>query len=346
MTNRLTLILLLLANLAGTSAVAETSLRHTPNWSEADALAAIGSVDTAAETAKLNQLAGSGDSAALLEKAAAIHENDQWPAPAREFVLFNLARSLADFPPGQIDTEVPAYLASLPVDVRIVHPDHPGFAVPMFNVAAAATGAAVEWERQAASLEASELIRHGQQGWLDAYIQATPVQRNGFRRSVATYADPELTGLAELALDQAEAHPGLAVIATMAGLRLGNSWLFTRSLTWNEDAGLAEMLRLSREVFQPKDLQKVLVNAVQLAPTSTASLVIAELAPTLLDQPRVEDLMFELLGDRDLGASAALALSQSQATRVRSRLATVAGEDSGIAARRAGLALSSTGGAR
>lgn len=339
MTNRISLILLLLASIAGTSAAADTSSPYTPNWTEVDALAAIGSVDTATESAILSQLAENGDSDALLKKATAIHENPEWPAPAREFVLFNLARSLGDYPPGQIDAEITRYLASLPTEVRIAHPDHPGTSVPMFNITAAATGAATEWERQAASLEANGLIGAGPQGWLESYVQATPVQRDGFRRSLAAYPDPELTDLADAALIQAATHPELAVIATMAGLRLGDSDLFSSSLEWNDHHGLAEMIRLSREVFRPADLLKILQTAVHQAPAPTASLVIAELAPALLDRTEVVELMIDLLGYPQLGASAALVLSYGDSPRMHARLTAVSQDATELAAKRAGLAL-------
>lgn len=339
MANRITLVLILLAILSCKTALAETPLQYKPNWNEFEALAAIGSVDTKTETTKLKQLARSGDSAALLEGAIAVHENNDWPAPARAFVLFDLARSLGDLPAGRIDKEVTSYLAALPADVRIAHPDHPEASIPMFNIAAAASGATVEWERQAAALEAKEMIRSGPQAWLDSYLQATPDQRDGFHRSAARFAEPELAGLAEAALDQAETHPELAVIATMAGLRLGDTGVFNSSLIWNDRHGLAEMIRLSREVFPQGDLQKILLNTVQQAPVSTASIVIAELAPALLDQPPVENLLIELLGDAQLGASAALVLSNSDSPRMHARLTTISHDDPGLAAKRAGLAL-------
>jgi hypothetical protein len=340
MTRRTALILLLLAILTGTSAAAESLTLNKPNWSETDALAAISSVDTAQETGRLSQLASSGDSAALLERAMEVGDNAAWPLPAREFVLFELARSLGDLPAGQVSSEVTDYLASLPARVRIAHPDHPGASMPMFNVAAAAKGATVEWERQAAAAEADRLIVAGRQQWLDAYLQATPAQRAGFRRSAANYSDPELAALAEIALAQSSQHAELAILATMAGLRLGDSTLFSQSLTSDSDHSLAEMIRSSREFFPRADLQVILLSTVQQAPPPTAALVIAELAPGLLDQPAVEDLMFELLGDRQLGASAALVLSSAETPRRRARLAAVAGDSPELAAKRARLALS------
>ena len=332
-------MLLLLAGLACTYAAAESSPATPSNWEEADAIAAIASVDTVTQISELNRLATTGDSAALLERAVAIHEYADWPAPAREFVLFNLAMSLGDMPHGQVDREVTDYLVSVSPVVRVEHPDHPAASVPMFNIAAAAYGAMAEWERQAASAEAHDLISLGPHAWLDAYLRVTPVQREGYLRSAATYTDPELTGLAEAALGRVEAHPGSARIATMAGLRIGDPVLFSDSLKSNEHNGLAEMIRASTEVFPPGEQQNILLQAVRHAPASTASLVIAELAPALLDQPLIENLMFELLADLNLGASAALALSKSDSPRHRTRLTQISLDEPGLAASRAALAL-------
>jgi hypothetical protein len=212
--------------------------------------------------------------------------------------------------------------------------------MPMFNVAAAAKGATVEWERQAAAAEADRLIVAGRQQWLDAYLQATPAQRAGFRRSAANYSDPELAALADFALTQSSQHPELAILASMAGLRLGDSTLFSQSLTSGSHHSLAEMIRSSREFFPRADIQAILLSTVQQAPPPIAALVIAELAPGLLDQPAVEDLLFGLLGDHQLGASAALALSIGDSPRRRARLAAVSGNSSQLASRRAQLALS------
>lgn len=339
MMNRTTLISLLFAVLAAASAAADHSPQYPPNWTEIDALVAIGSVDTASQSAELNRLARSGDSSSLLEGAIAVHENTEWPAPARESVLFGLARSLGDLPPGQVDREVTDFLTSLSSDVRIAHPDHPGNSIPMFNIAAAATGATFEWDRQLAALEASDLIGQGQLAWLEAYIQATPVQRNGFRRSAAAFTNQQLYGLAEAAMRQAPTHSELAVIASMAGLRLGDTGLFTRSLTWNDHYSRVEMIRLSGEVFQHEDLRIILLDTVKQAPAPTASLVIAELAPALLYRTEVQNLMFELLGDPQLGSSAALVLSNHDSSRTQARLTEMSRGAPGLAAKRARLAL-------
>lgn len=341
---RTALPLLILSLLSTPLTYAQTSM--PPNWNEADALAVIGRVDTAPEVQNMRLLMQKGDSAALLESAIAIRENTSWPAPAREFVLFSLAQSLSDIPPGLIDNSVTDYLSAQQPTVRVAHPDRPTASVPMFNIAAATAGALAEWERTAARSRANELIRTGRQHWLEAYLEASPVERGGFRVSAATYADPDLSGLADLALQKSVSHPELTVIATMAGLRLGDADMVGQSLARNRQPGLPEMMRASRDVFQPAELQQILRDAIHLSPAPTASIVIAEIAPTLLDQSAVRDLMFELLANRELGASAALVLSSSPSGRIHRRLAEVAASDSGMAAQRAGLALRMAGGDR
>ena len=76
------------------------------------------------------------------------------------------------------------------------------------------------------------------------------------------------------------------------------------------------------------------------APAPNAALSIAQLAPGLLHQPAALELIIALLGDRELGASAALALSHSTDPNLHERLYEVAGKDQGLASERAALALS------
>jgi hypothetical protein len=74
------------------------------------------------------------------------------------------------------------------------------------------------------------------------------------------------------------------------------------------------------------------------------------LAPGLLHQPEVTELLFDKLGDLDIGPAAALALSASKDPAVRMRLEEYAGAGTGLGATRAAIALetarNAAGGAR
>lgn len=102
---------------------------------------------------------------------------------------------------------------------------------------------------------------------------------------------------------------------------------------------IAGHIRRAGKVFDPSELEAIVLAVPRLADTATASLVIAELSPSLLFYPAVTNLMFDLLDHPGLGSSAALVLARSGNERVLWRLSDVAARGNNIAAQRASLAI-------
>jgi ATP phosphoribosyltransferase regulatory subunit HisZ len=84
----------------------------------------------------------------------------------------------------------------------------------------------------------------------------------------------------------------------------------------------------------------LLNHTLNQASDSRASLAIAHLAPTRLEDPAIREMMFNTLADQNLGAAAALVLSASPDPEIQSRLREIASEKDGLAQHRAALALS------
>lgn len=114
---------------------------------------------------------------------------------------------------------------------------------------------------------------------------------------------------------------------------------FVRSIAAGGDAETAARIRAARGIYDPAELEFIVASAPAMRDMATASLVLAELSPGILDRPETTDLLFSLLEHRKLGATAALALANGGNEAVFERLATLASSNEGLAAKRALLAI-------
>ena len=114
---------------------------------------------------------------------------------------------------------------------------------------------------------------------------------------------------------------------------------FLRSVSATGGVGTAARLRSARSMFNPEELEYIVAAAPGMQDTQTASLVLAELSPGILDRPATVDLLFSLLDHRELGATAALLLAGSGSEAVFERLAELASGGNDLDAKRAALAI-------
>jgi hypothetical protein len=133
--------------------------------------------------------------------------------------------------------------------------------------------------------------------------------------------------------------PTHAGAAARAAEPLRDSESFLGFISAASGPEIAGHIRWAVEVFDPSELESIVLAVPRMADTATASLLIAELSPRLVFHPAVTDLMFDLLDHPGLGSSAALALARSGDESVLRRLSDVAATGNGIAARRAALAI-------
>jgi hypothetical protein len=80
--------------------------------------------------------------------------------------------------------------------------------------------------------------------------------------------------------------------------------------------------------------------SLQSGSETKAALAIAQLAPTLLDEPAVRKMLFSTLADRNLGAAAAMVLGASPDPGIQAQLSEIASNKKGLARQRAALAIS------
>ena len=114
--------------------------------------------------------------------------------------------------------------------------------------------------------------------------------------------------------------------------------LFITAAVNGNSEGLPDALRRAHTVFDDSEQATILERSVKEADPANAALAITELGPGLSHRPEIEQLLFDLLGDAQLGASASLVLQQSADPLVEARLDALAASNQGLAARRAALA--------
>lgn len=333
------------AAVAVTTAVHGSSLPG-PTWKESEAVVAIESVDTARELRTLHELARMSDSDALLQRLAETGERSEWPAPAREFVLFSFARSLSDLPPGAVDARVLDLLAATRPEVRLAHPDDDRLGIPMFNIPAATAGARTEWRRQRASRQASERLARGADDWIDGFLAAGRAEREGFLDRLESADRRQVEDLAVVIDSRLENEYALAAAGAWAGILLHDADLYAHALSGRPPPGLAELARRATAAFDAALALRALSRLAAAAPDATTAVMVAEWAPTLLRSDEGTERLFELLDDDGLGLAAALAIARHGDSSARSRLATIASGEQVTPARHAAIALSGTVGRR
>lgn len=315
------------------------ALLPEPNWTLQEARDAAAQVDAVAAVKPLFQLARAGRDEDLLRALVSVAERADWPAPARERVLHAFALGLADLPPGAVSRDVTDWLLGYQPQTLVPHDDYPLAGVPLYGIGTAAAGALHSWERQVAAAEASRLLQQGTEAWLEAWLVASPARQRGFMDALEGAGAEPLRGLADQSLERLPAEPGLTAVAARAGILLADPAVLQGAVAAGGGPALAPALRSAAQTLDEIERADLLLHAIRHAPAVNASLAIAELAPGLLHQPEVAELLFTRLGDRTLGPAAALALSKSKSPAVRERLEQLAVSGAGLQAQRAVIAV-------
>ena len=312
-----------------------------PNWQRAEAMQAISRADTQNRLKPLFQLARTGSSTELLNALQAIGRDPELAAPAKDYLVFSFALGLSDLDPGAVNREVLDFLSHYRVRVLVKHDDHPGMAVPLFNVRAAVAGVQNRWERHQARNRAEDLLQGPADQWLVSYLAAGPVARRGYVDAL-DMAGPEQTrvlgGAALLRLDR---YPELTHVTARAALVSGDRDLLRQAVSKGSGPDLSKVLKSAAVELGAEDRIDLLSQTMALDSYRKAALAIAHLAPSLLDQPPVREMLFKTLADRSLGAAAALVLGASGNPEIQARLNEIASNKPGLEGQRAELAIRS-----
>jgi len=330
---------ILAAALCSPPALAERALPQ-PNWSPAEAQRAVAETDLLETLRPLFELARSQQDTRLLQELRRLADDDSVSLPVRERVLFEFAIGLSDLDRLTVAAGVLDFLRDYQPRVLVPHEDSRELGVPLYNIRAAVAGARHEWERQAGAARARALQPIPGDTWLAAYLSAGPAQRKGYLDRLEVLPEPSLRSLAGQAANRLPGEPELTPIVLRTALLLSDVELLQQAVVSGVGPGLALSLRKTVPALDESERASLLAHAIRYAPAVNAALAVAELSPGLVHRADTITLLFDSLGDPDLGAASALALSRDASPAVRARLAELAEQKRGMASSRAALAVS------
>ncbi len=308
-------------------------------WNRGLAMQTIRNSDTQAQLKPLFQMARSGNSEALLDALSAIERNTAITAPVRDYLVFSFAVGLGDLDAYAVSMEVLDFLSVYEMQTMVAHDDHSRMIVPLFNVRAAASGVKNHWDRQQASTLAMNLMQKHPDLWLASYLSASSAQRRGFGDALGSATTEQLGALGLAALDRLHENPELTLIVAHAAMISGDFELLKESISRGSGPDLPLILKTASTRLRADERTELLSHALQLGSDTKAALAIAQLAPSQLGEQAVRELLFEMLSDPSLGASAAMVLGASADPKIQNRLREIASEKDGLAKQRAVLAV-------
>ena len=307
-----------------------------PNW---DARFAEETARVPASQSRIDELFAllqAGDTTALYSRLDETVAGRSLTEPSRDYVLFRFAVGLADYP--EADQQLLERLRAIAPRVLVPHPERESVGVPLFNIAGAAEGVRQLRLRRQAQSEAERSLGAPGEQWINAYMLASRSQRMGFGDALASADDETLSDILHAAVQGLERAPELTPIAGKSALLLGDASALQAVVRSGDDRELASVLGTAAETLTPAAALALLQSAIAEAPPANAALAIARLYPALANNALANELLLGLLGNTELGASAAMALAAG-GPEVRAELQHIAQAGTGPASARARTAL-------
>lgn len=311
------------------------------NWDRISALEVVRNSDTSDNLKHLFQLARAGKNTELLQSLSEIGQDSGLPAPVRDYLAFSFTLGLSDLEPDAVNSGVLDYLSNYRARTLVTHYDHPEMTTPLFNVRAAAAGVRNQWARKHAFIRAENLNPDAPNQWIEAYLNADPAERRGFVDTLDFALPGQLHDLGSSALALLDEHPELTLVATRASLNSGDINLLQQSISRGKGPALSKVLKAAAIELNAEDAIGLLDHCLRYCSDTSAALAIAHLAPAQLHESKIREMLFDTLGNRDLGAAAALVLGGSKDPQIHSRLGEIASNKDSLTTKRAKLAVSS-----
>lgn len=314
-------------------------LGEEANWNASSAHQAIRESNTRPSLEYLFELARLGSDLALLDALAAVDQDPEIPAPAKDYILFTFTLGLGDQMPGTVSQGVLSYLSNYQPRTLVTPDDHPRMAIPLFNVRAAVAGIGYQWDRDQAFVKAQELPLHSPDLWISAYLEANRTERRGFVDAMEFIPKERLNEIGWLASEALPDKPELTLVTATAAMQTSDLELLQQSILLGGGADLSQVFKTASQELTAFEYGDLLKSTAMFGSDNKVALVIAHLMPSLLANFEVRELLFNLLSNQSLGAAAAQALGSYTNPEVQIQLAEIASEATGLAARRAELAI-------
>lgn len=306
-------------------------------WDRSAALQSVERMQVMDSLGPMFDMARTGNEAGLLGALSSIRSDPDLPDPAKDYLVYRFTIGLGELEAGAVGPEVIGWLSAYQPAALVAHDEHPRYAVPLFNVRAAAQGVVNGWERETAAIEAERMLGEADR-FVAAYLASGRAGRGGFVDAIEFASPEQAAELGRMAVLHLAGSPGLTIVAARAGIKSGDMELLRQAIALGEGPGLARALSEAAAALSAEESAALLEAVMGMEPESKAALALAQLAPGLLHDPAVLELMFGALADLNLGASAALVLGRSADPFIQSRLNDIASGKEGLEQKRAQLA--------
>ena len=273
-------------------------------------------------------------------RTLAAHAELSWPI--REAALMRFLQSLDGIEGRRVPTEAIQFLADWQSRTLVAHEENAALGTPLYNIAARAQGLQNRWQREAAMQSASVRLRSGAADFLGDWSATTdPLTRVGMLDALTVSKRSTIRAVLASAQNGITRHPEWATLAIQAALTLHDVPAMTALIVRAQGAESRPLLQACNDRLRSDELGKLLIQLHDTAPASTFALAIGVWSAKLAGNSQVEALWLDLLGDAELGSSAALALRVRPSAAALAKLHALAAPapDVSVRAGRARLAL-------
>jgi len=283
---------------------------NLPNWDRQLALGAVSLPDVRREASRMVDLTLAGSEADLLDELNKLASMSGWAQPEAEAVIYEFIQQLRPLPPFSVNQAVVDFVVNYQPQVLVPHEESMSMGVPLFPIRAAAAGLVNQWTREQARADAQLLLVKRPSELLGTYASNSDSNiRAGIERSLEGADKASLDYLLQLGLPLLEAYPDLTGLLGKAAIRTRDMRSIAQVIRQGSGHPLVDLSRRLKHGFSSEELAYVLLETLESAPQSTASIVLAELAPFSIHQAGVGDALLDKLDDPVLGSSVALALA-------------------------------------
>jgi hypothetical protein len=323
-------------------AASVTALAATPDWPapewRADAALRQAKSTTASTIADalLDTLREHPDELAAALDALVARNDLSWPL--REAAVMRLLQALDGTPRHRIPEDAVLLLAGWQPRTLVPHEEDASLGAPLFDIAARTHGLQNRWRREAVATRAKARARDDAEAFVTAWsASADAVERAGLLDALDAGGAALQRGVLEAAL---AAGPSLRQPAAHAALALRDVDAMHALILHGAGNESRQLLDAIGQRLDARSLTALLIRLRTEAPPGTQALAIGLWSARLAGDADTEAVLLDLLGDAELGSSAALALQRAPSAAALKQLRMLAlSPDVSPRAARARLAL-------
>lgn len=258
----------------------------------------------------------------LLSALQALTARTDLSWPVKEAAIDTFVSGLYTLRRDQLPPSALAFLKSWQGHTLVAHAEHGEFGTPLYSIAARTQGAENRWRHDAAQASSAAALTRGSADFIEAWRASTDPASQAGTLDALDHADVGSLRALLAVIAQTTERAELRSIRLRAARALGDRGVL-QALLLEAGAELKPLLLALADALPTADTIALAEALISTAPASTSALAIALWSPHWLGNGRAERLLFDLLGNPQLGASAALALARIASPGARWRLQAI-----------------------